>query len=98
MKKIFASIFISSLLLCLLATSAFACGHRRQTAGCTVCPHSCTGYVDVDGDGVCDNCGANSRCAGYFDADGDGVCDNCDAQTLRTGTGCHRRCGGWRRG
>lgn len=51
------------------------------------------GFVDTDGDGVCDNrqssgiCpgnGAgrgfgrrNALCAGFVDADGDGVCDNC---------------------
>ena len=38
-------------------------------------------YVDVDGDGVCDNC-ANAclvdggRGCAYVDTDGDGVCDN----------------------
>ena len=38
---------------------------------------SCAGYVDADGDGVCDNYGAGqgSR-SGYVDADGDGICDN----------------------
>ncbi len=35
------------------------------------------GYVDADGDGVCDN-RVDGRAAGsgYVDADGDGVCDN----------------------
>jgi hypothetical protein len=31
-----------------------------------------TGFVDADGDGVCDNCTGT----GFVDADGDGVCDN----------------------
>jgi hypothetical protein len=49
----------------------------NQICGNTNCP----GYVDADGDGVCDNCGAvngvgNAGCPGYVDEDGDGVCDN----------------------
>lgn len=39
-----------------------------------------TGYVDADGDGVCDNCGQaqgqNPGAPGFTDADGDGVCDH----------------------
>ena len=41
---------------------------------------ACAGYVDSDGDGVCDACGfapAGSHHRGYSDADGDGVCDGC---------------------
>jgi hypothetical protein len=39
------------------------------------------GFVDEDGDGVCDNCGAGQgqgrgNGAGFVDEDGDGVCDN----------------------
>lgn len=34
------------------------------------------GFVDEDGDGVCDNCGTG-RGPGFVDEDGDGVCDNC---------------------
>ena len=40
---------------------------------------ACAGYVDADGDGVCDACAAGAGCrngAGYIDADGDGICDN----------------------
>ena len=42
------------------------------------------GFVDADGDGVCDNCGqglGNSNAPGrnFVDANGDGVCDNCAA-------------------
>lgn len=56
-----------------------------QTTPVTQCP----GYVDADGDGVCDNYGtancnhaqrwgngAGQACPGFVDADGDGVCDN----------------------
>ncbi len=36
------------------------------------------GYVDADGDGVCDNYGSGycGNGAGYVDVDADGVCDN----------------------
>jgi hypothetical protein len=49
----------------------------NQTCGNANCP----GYADVDGDGVCDNCGSvnatgDAGCQGYVDEDGDGVCDN----------------------
>ena len=38
---------------------------------------TCPGYVDEDGDGICDNCGTTcGSCPGFVDADGDGVCDN----------------------
>lgn len=36
----------------------------------------CVGFVDANGDGICDNRGTNGQGAGYVDADGDGVCDN----------------------
>ncbi len=50
-----------------------AAGDSNGTGG----QGSCAGYVDADGDGVCDNYGAGqgSR-SGYVDADGDGICDN----------------------
>ena len=74
-----------------LATTAAAhCGrgcfdgaqNRSQGAGCAA---SCNGYVDADGDGVCDSCGGfaasgdggRGSCPGYADADGNGVCDAC---------------------
>ncbi len=34
------------------------------------------GWVDADGDGVCDNRGSNGRGLGWIDSDADGVCDN----------------------
>lgn len=42
------------------------------------------GFVDADGDGVCDNCGQglgnpNAPRPNFVDEDGDGVCDNCAA-------------------
>lgn len=43
---------------------------------------ACNGYVDADGDGVCDTCGGKARgghhgCGNYVDSDGDGYCDAC---------------------
>lgn len=51
-------------------------------------PQIQSGFVDVDSDGVCDNCGQgqgnpNAPRLNFVDADGDGVCDNC------TGEGGH---------
>ena len=47
------------------------------------------GYVDADGDGVCDNYGSGycGNGAGYVDADGDGVCDNYAGQGQGRGQG-----------
>lgn len=71
MKKAFAGILFTAIVLSMCATAAFAAG-----PGCGRC------FVDVDGDGICDNAG--SRCA-YVDADGDGVCDVCGAAHTRPG-------------
>ncbi len=49
-------------------------GPRREQA-----PGQEPGFVDVDGDGVCDNMGTRpnrGQGPGFVDADGDGVCDN----------------------
>ena len=49
------------------------------------------GYVDADGDGVCDyagtGCGACGKGHGYVDADGDGVCDYAGTECERYGMG-----------
>lgn len=42
----------------------------------------CPGFVDADGDGLCDNCEARATqghhgCASYVDENKDGVCDTC---------------------
>ena len=42
------------------------------------------GFVDADGDGVCDNYGAGTG-RGFVDTDGDGVCDNYGTGTGRQG-------------
>ena len=51
------------------------------TAALAVLLCAATAFVDADGDGICDNCGARhghwAGCGGGFvDADGDGVCDS----------------------
>lgn len=54
--------------------SALSSGAARVSA-----PAACAGFVDADGDGICDNRGTGTgggNGAGYVDADGDGVCDN----------------------
>lgn len=68
MKKLLSRTLIVATAILVLATATVSAhgGHRRN-------------YVDVNGDGVCDNYGG--YCGGrhgryYVDADGDGVCDN----------------------
>ena len=67
---------------------------------------ACAGYLDADGDGVCDNRtnGGRGAGAGYVDADGDGVCDNwgtgaCAGYVDANGDGVCDTCGaangGW---
>ena len=50
------------------------------------------GFVDEDGDGVCDNRGTglgNGQGAGFVDEDGDGICDNLGQRPM-DGTGYQR--------
>lgn len=66
MKKALFGILSAAIALSLCAATAFA-----------ACPGGRHHYVDVNGDGVCDNAG--SRCC-YVDANGDGICDACGAR------------------
>ncbi|RDB59840.1 hypothetical protein C1881_03950 [Slackia isoflavoniconvertens] len=48
---------------------------------CPTCSDGCAGFVDENGDGVCDRwdgapCTNHDGCPGYVDADNDGVCDH----------------------
>ncbi len=70
MKKVCIGILAAVMLLSLGTTSALAAGRGNGR-----------GYVDEDGDGVCDN--YNGAC-GYVDEDGDGVCDNCGRYPRRS--------------
>ncbi len=56
------------------------------------------GYMDLDHDGICDNCGAYHFLAGFgygcgyrfVDADGDGICDNFDESSQDSAAGTRR--------
>ena len=80
MKKALLGVLSTVIVLSVCAATAFAAGPR--------CGRN---FVDADGDGVCDNCGAYHRCGtagggNFVDADGDGICDN-------YGSGQGRGCG-----
>ena len=89
MKKRIVAMLVAAV-LCMGVTGALAAYGR--------------GYVDADGDGVCDNYGTGCGRGQYFvDADGDGICDNCgtgrgqyfvdangDGVCDNYGTGCGR--------
>ncbi len=62
MKKVFAGLLAAVMVFSVGTTSVSAAGRGMGR-----------NYVDVDGDGVCDNWGV----CGYVDEDGDGICDNC---------------------
>ena len=71
MKKMVSILLAGTLALGLIITGALAAGPWNQGGG--LCRNSGVCAQDSDGDGVCDNQGANCS---YVDADGDGVCDN----------------------
>ncbi len=87
-KRIVIFVLVAALIIALGTAGAYAAYNGR-------------GYVDADGDGVCDNYGSGAGCtqiggcggqgACYVDADGDGVCDN-----YGSGAGCTQSggCGG----
>ncbi|MDE6607785.1 MAG: hypothetical protein K2K54_08540 [Lachnospiraceae bacterium] len=55
--------------------------------------NTCPGYVDIDNDGICDNCnihhsGSGYTCSGYADIDNDGICDNCSSHHSGSGSVC----------
>ena len=56
------------------AYGADAVAKDDQGAWCASCGF---GFVDENGDGVCDHAGTgNGNCSGYVDENGDGACDN----------------------
>lgn len=81
MKKALLGVLSTVIILSVCATTAFAAGPRFGR-----------NFVDADGDGLCDVCGAeHGSCltgegAAFVDADGDGICDN-------YGSGQGRGCG-----
>lgn len=81
---------MKKLLLTLITSLALFPAARSQDgpAGDTVQDRDriqdCAGFVDEDGDGVCDDCGGGqgpngdpAGCEGFIDEDGDGLCDLC---------------------
>ena len=78
MKKLAIGLVIAVIVLSISAMSALAASESP-------------GYVDEDGDGICDrraSCGmrrGNGRRANFVDADGDGACDNAGAGCRRNG-------------
>jgi len=76
MKKVLISAMAVVLVLSALSLTAFAAGPRtgvRQPAGEGNGP--AYGFVDENGDGVCDDCAGNGGQGQFVDEDGDGVCD-----------------------
>ena len=59
----------------------------------------CAGFLDEDGDGVCDRCNgavcpshsASNSCAGFLDENGDGVCDRCSGAVCSSQSFCAPR-------
>lgn len=100
MKKVFAGVLSTAIVLSMCATAALAAGpgcgrYFADADGDGVCDSagSRCAHVDTDGDGICDVCGVSRAQygGGYFvDEDGDGICDN-----YQSGRGCGRggQCG-----
>ena len=84
--KIFGLVTVVTVVgLLILGSVAFAQGPRNGTVA-----EPGINFVDQDGDGLCDTCGAEGQMmgrmgnrangayeAGFVDLDGDGLCDNC---------------------
>lgn len=96
MKKIRTGILAAALLLSIGVTGAFAASpgwgrHANRNDSCPASGASCR--YDADGDGICDNCGANAGdctagCGRYYaDADNDGVCDHWGGSRCGLGRG-----------
>ena len=76
-KKILCLALTVVMLLCCVAMFA-SCGE-------------CTAHVDPDGDGKCNNCGADIQAAGcteHKDDNNDGFCDTCDSPMSGVGGTC----------
>lgn len=74
MKKLLAIIISAVVLVSVVAVTASAYG-KRQNADCRA---NGTGFVDTDGNGICDNKIASDKTSNtnFVDTDKDGVCDN----------------------
>lgn len=91
MDRKIAGIGIGAILVIgLFAIMGFAFAQDQDTA-------PANGFVDADGDGVCDNagdCPYKEQAGGFVDADNDGVCDNAGSCPMhQNGGGCNGGCG-----
>ena len=87
MRKGFLGVLAAVIVLSADGAAALAAG---PVSGCC--------FTDINGDGICDNCGGyhwhsmtKNGCGGNFvDADGDGICDNCGSYHWHgtAGNGC----------
>lgn len=83
---------------CMVAGGASACPMAEDSDAAVACPmagsegvcstkceanNACANYVDVNGDGVCDNrlASADTPCASFTDANQNGMCDNWESRT-----------------
>ena len=74
-------------ILCLALTVVMLLGCIAMFASCG----ECTSHVDPDGDGKCNNCGAEIQAAGcsdHKDDNNDGYCDTCDEPMIAGGGTC----------
>ena len=80
MKKVLIGTLAVVLVLTAMTAGALAAGRGHASR-----------FVDADGDGICDNYGADCKsfgCGlGFVDTDNDGVCDNCGSDCRGTGCG-----------
>ena len=61
------------------------------TAGALAAGPGCErNFVDVNGDGICDDAGTFCR---YVDSDGDGICDHAHSHGMGHGCGFRGGCG-----
>lgn len=84
MKKLFKTIVTTGFIIAVCGTMSFV---SKAAHGCISAVNRngfCADYyLDIDGDGICDDYGSGRHCAnaehcdGYLDADGNGICDDC---------------------
>ena len=80
MKKVLIGTLAVVLVLTAMTAGALAAGRGHASR-----------FVDADGDGICDNYGADCKSVGcglgFVDTDNDGVCDNCGSDCQGSGCG-----------
>lgn len=112
MKKFLGILIAAALLLTVCVPSALAAGnhhggyHRtnlvnRVHRACAAYGTCQNGWVDADGDGICDNCetaqcgnpaNQNRPCRNWVDTNGDQVCDNYGTADCPGNGNCQNDC------